>query len=107
MTAARRDSGARVLGAMVLGAMALTATTAAAQGLDQRIRAAATAAVTWVGYRVPMVAGPRQMCCYDNVTNGTVMSGGSCRLESGSGVSMNTGDSIRVSTETGEYLSRA
>ena len=61
MTAARRDSGARVLGAMVLGAlllgaMALTATTAAAQGLDQRIRAAATAAVTWVGYRVPMVA---------------------------------------------------
>jgi hypothetical protein len=41
-----------------------------------------------------MVAGPRQMCCYDNITNGTVMSGGSCRLESGSGVSMNTGDSI-------------
>jgi hypothetical protein len=86
--------GARVSGAMVLGAMALTATTAAAQGLDQKIRAAATATVTWVGYRAPMVAGPRQMCCYDNVTNGTVMSGGSCRLESGSGVSMNTGDSI-------------
>ena len=41
-----------------------------------------------------MVAGPRQMCCYDNITNGTVMSGGSCRLESGSGVSMNTGDAI-------------
>ena len=51
---------------MVLGAMVLTATTAAAQSLDQKIRAAATAAVTWVGYRVPMVAGPRQMCCYDN-----------------------------------------
>ena len=67
---------------------------AQAQSLDQKIRAAATAPVTWVGYRVPMVAGPRQMCCYDNITNGTVMSGGSCRLESGSGVSMNTGDSI-------------
>ncbi len=50
---------------------------AAAQNLEQRVRAAATATVTWVGYRVPMVAGPRQMCCYDNITNGTVMSGGS------------------------------
>jgi hypothetical protein len=74
----------------VLGSVA----PAAAQNLEQRVRAAATATVTWVGYRVPMVAGPRQMCCYDNITNGTVMSGGSCRLESGSGVSMNTGDSI-------------
>src|SRR5438067_11281105 len=72
----------------------LTATTAAAQSLDQRGKAAATAAVTWVGYRVPMVSGPRQMCCYDNITNGTVMGSGTCRLESGSGVSMNSGDAI-------------
>jgi hypothetical protein len=41
-----------------------------------------------------MAAGPRQMCCYDMITDGDVMSGGTCRLESGSGVSMNSGDSI-------------
>jgi hypothetical protein len=37
------------------------------------------------------VAGPRQMCCFDTISDSTV-SGGMCRLESGSGVSMNTGD---------------
>jgi hypothetical protein len=86
--------GAMVLGAMVLGAMVLGAAPAMAQSLEQKIRAAATAPITWVGYRVPMVAGPRQMCCYDTMTDGNAMSGGTCRLETGSGVSMNTGDSL-------------
>jgi len=71
-----------------------SAAPAAAQSLDQKVRAAATAPVTWFGYRVPMVSGPRQMCCYDMIADGNVMSGGTCRLESGSGVSMNTGDSF-------------
>ena len=43
----------------------------------------------WVAYRAPMVAGPRQMCCYDN---------GRCRLEgSGVGMSMNDIDRQRGS----------
>jgi hypothetical protein len=69
-------------------------TVSAAQGLDRAVRTvAARGAVVWVGYRAPMVAGPRQMCCYDTISdvNGT---GGMCRLESGSGVSMSTGDSL-------------
>src|SRR5687767_10588453 len=40
----------------------------------------------WVAYRAPMVAGPREMCCYDN---------GRCRLE-GSGVSMSMNDIDRL-----------
>jgi hypothetical protein len=40
-----------------------------------------------------MIAGPRQMCCFDTTSPGN-MSGGICRLESGSGVSMNTGSSV-------------
>jgi hypothetical protein len=85
--------GAGVLGA-VLGAAVLGAVLGAAvQGLEQKMRDAGTGnVVTWVGYRVPMVAGPRQMCCHDMIADGNVMSGGTCRLESGSGVSMNTGD---------------
>jgi len=66
----------------------------AAQGLDREVRAAATrGGVTWIGYRVPMIAGPRQMCCFDTISD-TGMSGGTCRLENGSGVSMNTGDGL-------------
>ena len=38
-----------------------------------------------------MVAGPRQMCCFDTISDSS-FSGGMCRLESGGGVSMNTGD---------------
>ena len=34
---------------------------------------------------------PRQMCCFDTISD-TSFSGGMCRLESGGGVSMNTGD---------------
>ena len=71
---------------------AKTETRSAAQGLEREVRgAAARPGVTWIGYRVPMVAGPRQMCCYDGPSNAS-LSGGMCRLESGGGVSMNTGD---------------
>jgi len=67
-------------------------TRSAAQGLDREVRAvAARAGVAWIGYRAPMVAGPRQMCCYDTISDAS-FSGGMCRLESGGGVSMNTGD---------------
>jgi len=34
------------------------------------------------------------MCCYDNITAAGMAGGGTCRIESGSGVSMNSGDSI-------------
>jgi len=71
---------------------AKTETRSAAAGLDREIRAAAArSGVTWAGYRVPMIAGPRQMCCFDTMSDST-FSGGLCRLESGGGVSMNTGD---------------
>ena len=71
---------------------AKTETRSAAQGLEREVRAAeARGGVAWIGYRMPMVAGPRQMCCYDTISD-TAISGGMCRLESGGGVSMNTGD---------------
>jgi hypothetical protein len=71
---------------------AKTETRSAAQGLDREVRAAAArSGVTWIGYRMPMVAGPRQMCCFDTISD-TSFSGGMCRLESGGGVSMNSGD---------------
>jgi hypothetical protein len=38
-----------------------------------------------------MVAGPRQMCCFDTISDSS-FSGGMCRLESGGGISMNSGD---------------
>jgi hypothetical protein len=69
-----------------------TETRSAAAGLEQQVREiGARGGVTWIGYRAPMVAGQRQMCCYDMIADNTV-SGGMCRLESGSGVSMKTGD---------------
>ena len=71
---------------------AKTETRSAAQGLDREVRAAAArGGVTWIGYRMPMIAGPRQMCCFDTISDSS-FSGGMCRLESGGGVSMNTGD---------------
>jgi HEAT repeat protein len=64
----------------------------AAQGLEAAIRSAvARTGVTWIGYRVPMVAGPRHMCCNDKIGDGAGNCCGVCRLESGSGVTMNTG----------------
>jgi hypothetical protein len=71
---------------------AQTETRSAAQGLEPQVRAvAARGGVNWIGYRAPMIAGPRQMCCFDTISS-TNTSGGVCRLESGGGVSMNTGD---------------
>jgi HEAT repeat protein len=50
--------------AVVLGALVLAAASAGAQNLDQRMQSAAGATgVTWVGYRVPMIAGDRRICC--------------------------------------------
>jgi len=73
-------------------ANARTETRSASQGLEREVRAvAARGGVAWVGYRMPMVAGPRQMCCVDTISDSS-LSGGLCRLESGGGVSMNTGD---------------
>ena len=98
-----RGSGFAVLSAAALAialpvfaqgriANAKTETRSAAQGLEREVRAAAArGGVTWIGYRMPMVAGPRQMCCFDTISDSS-FSGGMCRLESGGGVSMNTGD---------------
>jgi hypothetical protein len=100
--------GALVPAAMVLGA-ALAAPAAFAQGrisgaaitsrpvaqnLAAEVRATAGRNTAgWIGYRMPMVAGPRQMCCYDSISRGGPDGAGICRLESGGGVSMSTGDS--------------
>jgi hypothetical protein len=48
--------------------------------------------VTWIGYRVPIISGQRQMCCYDMITDDHAFGAGKCRLETGSGVTMSTGD---------------
>jgi len=70
-------------------------TRSAAQGLEREVRAiAARSGVSWIGYRVPMVAGPRQMCCYDTVSDASNGCCGVCRLDGGGGVSMSTGDRI-------------
>jgi HEAT repeats len=84
---------------LAFGQGRVTGTTAetrwAAQGLEREMRAAAARpAVTWVGYRVPMIAGPRHMCCFDSISDSRTDCCGLCRLESGSGVSMMTGDSL-------------
>jgi hypothetical protein len=70
-------------------------TRSAAQGLGREIRAvAARSGVVWIGYRVPMIAGQRQMCCYDTFRDSADCCA-MCRLEGGSGVTMttNAGDS--------------
>ncbi len=76
-------------------------TRSAAQGLDREMRAvAAQATATWIGYRVPMVAGPRHLCCADApVTGGTCC--GICRLERGSGVTLTENETpgLRVTLE--------
>jgi len=79
---------------------AKTETRSAAQGLEREVRALAVrSGVTWIGYRAPMVAGQRQMCCYDTISNSGDVCCGTCRLESGSGVTLstgNTGDSMTL-----------
>ena len=74
---------------------AKTETRSAAQGLEREVRALATrSGITWIGYRVPMIAGPRQMCCFDTVQSASDRDAccGVCQLERGSGVTMNRGD---------------
>ena len=69
-------------------------TRSAAQGLEREVRAIADrAGASWIGYRMPMVAGPRQMCCFDSSSDAGACCG-MCRLESGGGITMNTGDSL-------------
>jgi hypothetical protein len=68
-------------------------TRSAAQGLEREVRAvAARSGAAWIGYRVPMIPGPRQMCCYDNISSNGGDCCGMCRLENGGGVTMTTGD---------------
>ena len=97
-----------VLGAALLSAPAAAAqgritnakteTRSAAEGVAREVQAAAARGVaTWVGYRAPMVSGPRQMCCYDTIGDAGNCCG-RCRLDGGSGVSMSQADS-RVSLE--------
>ncbi|MBI3401420.1 MAG: HEAT repeat domain-containing protein [Acidobacteria bacterium] len=87
-----------VLGAAALSAAqgritnARTETRSAALGLAGEVRAIVTRnATAWIGYTVPMIAGPRQMCCYDTIS-GSGACCGTCRLEGGSVVTMTTGD---------------
>jgi HEAT repeat protein len=76
-------------------------TRSAAQGLEREIRAAASRpGVTWIGYRVPMVAGPRRMCCFDSIGDHGDSCCGVCRLENGSGVTMSTGSDATSGTGT-------
>jgi HEAT repeat protein len=71
---------------------AKTETRSAAQGLEREVRAvAARSGAAWIGYRMPMVAGPRQMCCFDTMSSADTCCG-ACRLERGGGVSMSRGD---------------
>ena len=71
---------------------ARTETRSAAQGLDREVRAiAARGGAAWIGYRAPMTASQRHMCCYDNISSAGNCCG-ICRLENGSGVTMTTGD---------------
>lgn len=82
---------------------ARTETRPAAQGVEREVRAvAARGGVTWVGYRVPMVAGRRQMCCFDTITDANACCG-MCRLEGGGGVTMSTG-STGDSTQRGSRV---
>jgi hypothetical protein len=52
---------------------------------------AARTAAAWIGYRTPMIAGQRQMCCYDSIAAAGSCCG-MCRLESGGGVTMTSAD---------------
>ena len=71
-------------------------TRSAAQGLEREIRAAAArGGIVWIGYRAPMVVGPRRMCCSDSVAGDgdSSICCGVCRLDGGSGVTLSTADS--------------
>jgi hypothetical protein len=67
---------------------AVTETRSAAQGLELEIRRVADrTAATWIGYRVPMAAGARRLCCSDAFADSV------CRLDGTGGLSMVAGDS--------------
>jgi hypothetical protein len=77
---------------------AKTETRSGSQGVAREVQSvAARGGAAWVGYNAPVVAGPRQMCCYDSVSDSGDCCG-RCRLEGGSGVTMSQGES-RVSLE--------
>src|SRR5262249_8199770 len=60
---------------------ARTETRSGAPGLEPLVRElAGRGGVTWIGYRAPMDAGQRNMCC-DYATAGNAASGRVCRLE--------------------------
>jgi hypothetical protein len=72
-------------------ANARTDTRQLSQPLDREVNAiAARGGASWIAYRVPMVAGPRQMCCWDGGDGDHAA--GLCRLEGGGGITMNSGD---------------
>jgi len=80
---------------------AKTETRPVTQSLEREVQSvAARGGASWIGYRAPMVAGPRQMCCYDTISSSSPGGSccGQCRLEGGSGVTMSQTDS-RVSLE--------
>ena len=59
---------------------AKTETRSAAQGLVREVQnVAARGVASWIGYRAPGVAGPRQMCCYDSISSAGNCCG-QCRL---------------------------
>jgi HEAT repeats len=97
--------GGGVLGAGVLAQGRITnakmETRSAAQGLEPEVRAvAARATAVWIGYRAPMVRGPRHLCCADaGSLNGSCC--GACRLERGSGVTLSENETpgLRVALE--------
>jgi hypothetical protein len=63
-------------------------TQAVAGTLERTIDAvAARGGSAWIGYRTPMIPGPRQMCCSDSVASSNDCCG-MCRLEGGGGVTM-------------------
>jgi hypothetical protein len=69
-------------------------TRAVAQDLDREIQAlAADDVARWIGYRVPMVGGPRRMCCFESPTHAGDCCG-QCRLERGDGIVMTQGDQL-------------
>jgi hypothetical protein len=73
-------------------ANAKTETRQATQTIEREVSAiAARGGASWIAYRLPMVAGPRQMCCWDTMSDGDACCG-RCRLEGGGGISMNTGN---------------
>jgi hypothetical protein len=92
---------AALAGALCLGgpafaqphvANARTETRQATQPIEREVSGiAARGGTAWIGLRLPMIAGPRQMCCWDTRDDGAA---GVCRLDGGSGISMNTGDTI-------------